>query len=305
MFEKRPVFELRRLRMLRELQLRGTIAAVAHALSYSPSTVSQQLAQLEREAGAPLLAPDGRRVRLTPHGVALAAHAARALDLDERVRGELESVRPDLAPVRVAVFQSAAHAIVPRALTLLAARHPLLRVEIAERPPEEGLFEVSARGVDLVVAEQYPGRTREHREAIRREPLGRDPIRLALPPDHAARRMSDLAHHPWVLEPEGTAARDWAVQQCREAGFEPDVRFETADLIAHIRLIAGGHAAGLLPDLVWAGDVPPVRLRELPGSPHREVFAATRDASAERPGVRAVLEALHSAVDAATRGDGA
>ena len=80
------MFELRRLRLLHELSLRGTLAAVADALSYSPSTISQQLAQLERDAGIALLVPDGRRVRLTEQGAALAAHAARALDADEAVR---------------------------------------------------------------------------------------------------------------------------------------------------------------------------------------------------------------------------
>jgi DNA-binding transcriptional LysR family regulator len=49
------MLDLRRLRLLRELDARGTIAAVAEALSYSPSAVSQQLSQLEREAGAELL----------------------------------------------------------------------------------------------------------------------------------------------------------------------------------------------------------------------------------------------------------
>ena len=71
------MFEVRRLRLLRELQLRGTLASVAEALSYSPSTISQQLAQLEKDAGVALLEPDGRRVRLTPYGEVLAAHAAR------------------------------------------------------------------------------------------------------------------------------------------------------------------------------------------------------------------------------------
>lgn len=37
------MYDLHRLRLLRELQLRGTLAAVAKALSYSPSSVSQQL----------------------------------------------------------------------------------------------------------------------------------------------------------------------------------------------------------------------------------------------------------------------
>jgi DNA-binding transcriptional LysR family regulator len=98
------------------------------------------------------------------------------------------------------------------------------------------------------------------------------------------------------MEPEGTASRQWATQLCRSAGFEPDVRFETADLIAHIRLIETGNAVGILPDLVWAGEKPTVRLLELPGSPLRTVFSAARRSSAARPGVLAVRDALARAV---------
>ncbi|MGB4135374.1 MAG: LysR family transcriptional regulator, partial [Microbacterium sp.] len=96
------MFELRRLRLLHELALRGTIAEVAASLSYSPSTVSQQLAILEREAGVSLLEPDGRRVRLTAQGRRLADHAARALELDEAARAAL-STEP-LEPVRLAAM---------------------------------------------------------------------------------------------------------------------------------------------------------------------------------------------------------
>ncbi|MBN9224319.1 MAG: LysR family transcriptional regulator [Microbacterium sp. SCN 70-27] len=287
------MFELRRLRLLHELALRGTLAAVAEALAYSPSTISQQLAQLEREAGVPLLVPDGRRVRLTEHGAALAAHAARALDADERIRAELEELQPGIAPVRVAVLQTAARTIVPAALTLLAERAPGLRVELAEVPPEEGLFELSARGFDLAIAEQYPGLTRAHHPGLDRQVLGTDPLRLATA--DAPSRLHDLAATPWVMEPAGTAAREWAVQQCRAAGFEPDVRFEFADLGAHVSLIASGHAVGLLPDLLWTGGRPPVTLSALPGDPVREIFTASRLASAGRPGIRLVRDAIAEA----------
>ena len=40
--------ELRRLRLLLELSRRGTLAAVADTLAYSPSSISVQLAELER-----------------------------------------------------------------------------------------------------------------------------------------------------------------------------------------------------------------------------------------------------------------
>lgn len=296
------VFETRRLRLLHELRLRGTITAVASALSYSPSTVSQQLALLERDSGVALFEPDGRRVRLTAQGEALAAHAARVLDLEEAVRGELETARPTLAPVRVAVFQSAAHAILPRALTLLAQRHPGLRVESAEVPPEEGLFELAARGFDLAIAEQYPGHTREHRDGLDRQLIGRDPIRIAAPATEMASDLASLRESTWVMEPVGTASRQWAMQQCRAAGFEPDVRFEAADLTAHIRLIVSGHAVGLLPDLAWVDAPAHVQLIDLPSSPHREIFIATRVGSSARSGPRAVCDALRAAFDDAAGG---
>jgi DNA-binding transcriptional LysR family regulator len=310
------VLDVRRLRLLVELSQRGTLAAVAEALSYSPSSVSQQLSQLEREAGVPLLVQVGRRVQLTPQAEVLVGHARAVLDrLEEAESDVARSLTAVGGTVRIAVFQSAAHAIVPRALTLLRAEHPDLRVEVTEREPELALFDVAARDFDLVIAEQYPGHTRAHRDDLDRVHLAADAIRLALPPDvpaagrgGAERRLengalaaaSDL---PWVLEPAGTASREWAEQRCREAGFEPDVRFETADLMAHIRLIRSGNAVGLLPDLVWAGEVPSVMLVNLPGHPQREVFSSTRLAAATRPAVVACRDALARAAraDAAPR----
>ena len=295
------MLDVRRLRLLRELKIRGTLAGVAEALAYSPSAVSQQLALLEKEAGAKLLQRVGRRVQLTPQAEILVEHTTHLLERLERAEAEMTaSLTTVSGTVRVAVFQSAAHAVIPRALTLLSAQFPELRVEITEREPELGLFEVSARDFDLVMAEQYPGHTRAHRPDLDRVDLASDALRLAVPRRRTGRvsapTLEEAASLPWVMEPAGTASRQWATQLCRSAGFEPDVRFETADLVAHIRLIESGNAVGILPDLVWAGDKPSVRLRELPGRPHRTVFTAARRSSAGRPGVLAVRDALARAV---------
>ncbi|RNE67046.1 LysR family transcriptional regulator [Cryobacterium tepidiphilum] len=300
------MLDVRRLRLLRELKLRGTLAGVAEALAYSPSSVSQQLALLEKEAGVELLQKVGRRVQLTPQAEILVDHTMHLLERLEVAEAEVAaSLTTVSGTVRVAVFQSAAHAVIPQALTLLAAEYPSLRVEVTEREPEVGLFEVSARDFDLVMAEQYPGHTRAHWPDLDRVNLATDALRLALPTRPpglgsgeplAASTLADAAGLPWVMEPEGTASRQWATQLCRSAGFEPDVRFETADLVAHIRLVQSGNAVGILPDLVWAGEEPSVRLQELPGDPHRTVFTAARRSSAGRPGVLAVRDALTRAV---------
>jgi DNA-binding transcriptional LysR family regulator len=280
------MLDLRRLRLLRELKIRGTIAAVAEALAYSPSSISQQLALLETEAGVPLLVKSGRRVQLTPQAEVLVAHTAILLERVELMEAELVSSLTEVrGTVRLAVFQSAALGIIPQALALLAAEHPALRVEVTQREPENALFEVWARDFDLVIAEQYPGHSAPRQPDLDRIGLCEDELRLGGAPS-----IEEAASMAWVMEPRGTASRHFAEQLCR-------VRFETADLQAHIRLVESGNAAALLPDLVWAGRQPSIDLVSLRDAPRREVFTSVREASRERPTILAVREVLTRAVD--------
>jgi len=291
------MLELRRLRLLRELKMRGTIAAVAEALAFSPSSVSQQLALLEVEAGVPLLTKSGRRVLLTPQAEILVAHTTGLLERLERMETELETSLSEVTgTVRLAVFQSAALGIIPQALTLLATEFPGLRVEITQREPESALLEVWAREFDLVIAEQYPGHAAPHQRDLDRVGLCADELRLGVPTGGGIRSIGDAAATAWVMEPRGTASRHFAEQLCRSAGFEPDVRFETADLQAHIRLVESGNAVALLPDLVWAGRQPSVPLVRLPGAPRRTVFTSVREASRDRPAIVAVRGILSRSI---------
>jgi DNA-binding transcriptional LysR family regulator len=105
------------------------------------------------------------------------------------------------------------------------------------------------------------------------------------------------------MEPRGAASRHWAEQACRSAGFEPDVRFETADLQAQIRLIESGNAVALMPDLVWTGRGTTARLLDLPGNPRRTVFTSVRRSSAQRPAILAAREMLAATASSVARTD--
>lgn len=293
------MLEIRRLRLLRELSIRGTLAEVADALAYSPSSVSQQLALLEKEVGAELLRKSGRRVVLTPQALVLVDHTNELLEALERTETALAASHSEVrGTVRLAVFQTAALALMPTALRTLRERHPALRVEMVQHEPETALHETWARDFDLVVAEQYPHHAAPHYAGLDRQPLTKDAIRLAVPPSgdgafDGVRRLKDAADLPWVMEPHGAASRHWAEQACRSAGFEPDVRYETADLQAHVGLVESGNAVALLPDLVWVGRTPSARLVELADAPHRTVFTSMRVSSTGHPvmvAVRTVLE---------------
>ncbi|WP_372697431.1 LysR family transcriptional regulator [Arthrobacter sp. JSM 101049] len=296
------MLEVRRLRLLREMSIRGTIAGVAAALNYSPSAVSQQLALLEKETGVVLLRRSGRRLALTPQAQVLVAHTTELLESLERAEAALASTLPETSgTVRLAMFQSAALALLPGALARLRADHPGVRVEMTQHEPETALHETWARDFDLVVAEQYPGHAMPRYPGLDRRPLVLDSIRLGVADPELlglyVESLEQAARLPWVMEPRGTASRHWAEQLCRSTGFEPDVRYESADLQAHIALVESGNAVALLPDLVWAHRNPQLRSIEVPSRPWRTVFTAARESSTQNPVIAAVRSALETQAD--------
>src|SRR5258707_7588469 len=141
------MLDTHRLRLLREFAQRGTIAATATALGYTPSAVSQQLAALEREAGAVLLDRTARAAELTDAGRRLAEHAERILALIEAAEADLSAAGPT-GRVTVTAFPTAAVAFGP-ALVRRVRAHPGLTLLLRETPREEGLRLVPTREVDV------------------------------------------------------------------------------------------------------------------------------------------------------------
>src|ERR1700730_13478905 len=130
------MLDTHRLRLLREFAERGTIAATAAALGYTPSAVSQQLAALEREAGAVLLDRSARAAELTDAGRRLADHAERFLALAEAAEADLSAAGP-AGRVTVTAFPTAAVAFGP-ALVRRVRAHPGLTLLLRETQREGG-----------------------------------------------------------------------------------------------------------------------------------------------------------------------
>src|SRR5215471_7972050 len=287
------MLDLRRLRLLRELARRGTITAVAEALSYSPSAVSQQLTALEKETGVRLLEPAGRRVRLTAQADLLVSHTEVLLEEMERAEAALaRSTHDTVGTLRVAAFQTAVLALIPPALARLHAQHPLLRVEIAELDPEIALPALISGEFDVVLADEYPSHPLPRSRETERHEVLTDELRLVIPARWIERSLRALASRPFVMEPVETAPREWAVAACRQAGFEPDVRFTSTDPHTHLRLVEAGLAAALLPDLAGAQAREGVVTRRLHRRPTRQIFTTVRRGAARHPAVEAFTAAL-------------
>lgn len=292
--------DLRRLRLLRELRTRGTLGAVAAALGYSPSAVSQQLAVLEREAGARLIEKAGRGVRLTDAGQVLAEHAAVLLAAAEAARADLAALTGEVrGTVRVGGLQSATRRVLVPAVARLLAEAPALRVEVSELELEQALPELRLGRLDLVVSDEYDGSPRPRPAGLRFRPLLEEPLRLVLPAAHPCAADGDpvplaaLRSEVWTCSAAGTGHHAALVGTCRSlGGYEPDLRHRSNDADVQLELVRVAGAVALMPALTLPPADSALAVRDVAeGDVRRRLVVATREG---RPGpaLRTVLDAV-------------
>ena len=267
--------------------------------------MSQQLAQLEREAGVPLFRKVGRRLELTDAGRTLAARADELLARLEEVEAELAAQAEAVhGTVRVAAFQTAAAALVLPALDELARAHPGLRVELVEAEAEESLPLVVRGRLDVAIAEEYEHAPRPRLPQLDREYLEPDEMLLALPREGARADpvpLRSLHGAAWATARAGTAYADMFDRLCRSVGgFEPDVRHRAGDLQLLLDLVARRGAAAIVPALGRPEHDDRVAVRRIAeGRFSRALFVAVRASDRARPSTAAVLAALRRSSPAA------
>jgi DNA-binding transcriptional LysR family regulator len=277
----------RRLLTFRAVAHERSFSAAARTLALTQPAVSQQVAALEREAGARLLDREPGGLKLTVAGQILLEHADALADRLMLARTQLAELVSD-ERLRVGAFPSALAALVPKAVARVASGGVLVEeggtLELAER--------VRRGELHLAVGFQDAAQPRREHEATIRHDLTCEPFLVALWPGHplAARDavpLEALADEPWVApSAEGVIAR-----ACQAAGFEPRLVMLSRDALANRALVAEGLAVTLMPKLL-AHDFTGIELRPVTGGgPKRDLYALTAPGG-RHPLVEPTLEAL-------------
>ena len=296
--------DIRHLELLRDLRERGSLAAVAAATHRTPSALSQQLRTAQRAAGTPLVEARGRGLRLTEAGELLADGADEVGAALTRVAARLEEHRGDpVGTVRVAGLPSGLTALLPGALTSLAGSR--VSVEIDDLDLAETDYARAAADADIVIAHSLTSEVPVGGERLSSTVLVREPLDVAVPPDHPlARRSSlhpgDVVDEPWISVPEGYPF-DTVLQRIEaECGRALRRRLRVRDNQLVAALVATGEGLALLPRYTTrtAGEFALVPLVDVPAA--RWIVALSRPDRAERVAVRLVTARLRAAGAALT-----
>jgi molybdate transport repressor ModE-like protein len=262
------MLESRRLRVLLAVARRGSLAAAAEELGYTPSAVSQQVRALERELGTPVLERRGRGVVLTEPGRALVGHAGRIADALSAAESEVEAIAGLRAgTLRLGWFSTAGAVLVPRAIARFRERHPQIELVLEEADPDVCAQRLREGELDLAVVYEF-ARDEPLPVELQLTTLLEDRLHIALPPSHRlARRkrirMAELAAEPWIQGVRQGSTLAILPTACREAGFEPRIAFQTDDPMACQGLVAAGVGVAVIPRLTLSTARSDIAVREL------------------------------------------
>ena len=293
--------DLRRLRVLAELARLGSMRAVADELGYTTSTVSQQIANLGREVGEPLVEREGRGIRLTPVGRRLAEQAEVVLAAVAAARSAVGTVGEPAGTVRVAAFASAIRRLVIPTLPWLAAEHPNVALTVAEHEPVEALALLRADAADIAVVYDYDLAPGDIGTGLVAHSLWEVPWGVGVaasapgPADPFADHDAD-----WIVNSRHDADERVVRLLASRAGFAPRIthRADSLDLVAV--LVGEGLGRALFP--LDHGVPDAVRILPLEPQPRLRARAVTRASNAHWAPLRCVTDRWRAVGRAAVSG---
>jgi DNA-binding transcriptional LysR family regulator len=269
---------LTRLQTFVEVARRGTFAAAADALSFTPSAVSQQMSKLEAELGTHLMDREAGGVQLTEAGRLLHAHALSIVEAVRQAHAGLEALDAEqVKRLRIATCPLAAAAVVPRALRLLRRRLPGAELVLEEAAAAATRVAVREGRVDVGVWVSV-GPYADEPDVVE-VVLHHERLQVALPADHPLARLDQLDAEALAATPLISGDARWRVDSLR----------------TQLALVAAGEGYALVPAPAVEPLPAGVTLRALAGAPEWELRAARPAHDVLSVGTLAVIEALRTA----------
>ena len=226
----------------------ANVTRAAEALHVSQPALSRSLRRLETRLGVRLFDRVGRSLEPNAHGRRLAEHARRALDeIDTGEAAVRRSADPETGEVRLGFLNTLGTWLVPELIGAYRDAHPRVRFRLRQESAAaliDGLLEGRH---DLLVTSGPPGDPR-----IAWRGLLREPLRLAVPPDHrlAGRRrvrLAEVGGDPFVMIRPEYGLRGITDDLLSRAGIRPRIAFEGEDAETLRGLVAAGLGVALLP----------------------------------------------------------
>jgi LysR family transcriptional regulator, low CO2-responsive transcriptional regulator len=245
-----------RLRLLVEVDRRGSISAAAEACRISQPSATKQLKTLEAAVGEKLVERNGRASRVTEAGELVVAHAARVLDTLQGLQEELGALRgAETGTLALAASTTSGTYVVPAILQCFADRHPGVDVDISIGSSAWVAERVAKHEFSLGIAGEV-----ELPTGVRAEPFLDDELVGIAAPDRIKLRrgrapIPELERWTLLVREPGSSTRAVAERYLARSGYHPANRWELDSNEAIKRSVQAGLGVGFLSRLVVSDEI--------------------------------------------------
>ena len=273
-----------RLRLLVEVERRGSISAAAEACAVSQPSATKQLKTLEAAIGEKLVERNGRASRLTEAGEIVAAHAARVLETLQGLQEEIAALRgAEIGTLALAASTTPGAYVMPAILQCFADRHPGVRVDIAVGSSSWVVDRVAKREFSLGIAGEI-----ELPDGVTAEPFLDDELVGVAAPGwvklrRGKARADELARWTLLVRESGSSTQAVVDRALARAGYRAANRWELDSNEAIKRSVAAGLGIAFLSKLVVEDEI---RRGELVSFRVEDIAPIRRSIFLLRPGDR-------------------
>ncbi|NMP20904.1 LysR substrate-binding domain-containing protein [Sulfobacillus harzensis] len=235
----------------------GQLTQASKRLNLSPSSVSSQIAALERDMGATLFVRGSRGMKLTASGRTLFSAAEQMEALWNKTSRDVRATQEGVSRVRIAASHTTAELFLPRPLGRFRAQWPETLINLVMTNSETVLDMVTDGAVDVGIIEGTPVRGRLHHEK-----LWTDQLTLIVSTQHPlAHRESvsipDLTALDWILREEGSGTRRVFERALEHAGFavsELNVMMRLASLRSILAMVANNIGVSVVSRAIFGAE---------------------------------------------------
>jgi DNA-binding transcriptional LysR family regulator len=301
--------DLQTMRIVRAIAQTGSITGAARSLGTTQPAISQHLHRTERRLSMTLVVKQGRSVELTEIGYLLSRHATAVLDALQAASADLAgAANLRSGRVRLVGFPSASSTIVPHLLAGMRETHPGVTVQYTESEPPEAIELLVSGDADVALVFAYPGeRGATHHpdppRGIWTTDLFVDPLFVLMSRDHPLAELprlplEELEDDDWIAGCPRCSTH--LVRACEDAGFAPNVVYETDNSSATAGMVAADLGIALVPRLALGTALlpPNVVVKRLESEITRTISTVVATEKRALPAIGALLAAL-DAVDGA------
>ena len=245
--------ELRTLRYFTVVAQERNITRAAEVLNMSQPPLSNQMHNMEAELGVQLFVRGKRRLTLTPEGELLARRAAQLLDMEDKTRQEISSMRDGMSgTVHLGLVEGRAPYLAARWIAGFREEFPMVRYTLWNGSGDDVVDRLHKGLADLaIIATPYD---REHLEGFVVE---NEPWVAMIPREHPLAQLPEtelplrkLAHQPLIVPSRRSriqAIRQWF----DEIGEEPDILCEMSNYIDAVALAEQGVGISIFPQTTY------------------------------------------------------